>query len=181
MPRLAIVSHQPGVSAAAATSLAQALTDAGHVVARRDGDVLEVGAPSGDAVNVVFALPATAAALESLAQLGDAAQRPEGAWLGLLVIDAGEAALTGNVARELGREVLGTTPAAWAASVATKLGLIAQPRAAQVTSPEFPAPRAPLPWGEPPAAVPERRFGSLAVVVPWVLVVVLALLHVVRG
>jgi hypothetical protein len=38
-----------------------------------------------------------------------------------------------------------------------------------------------MPWGDLRPVAPGRRFGVLAVVVPWVLAVVLALLHLARS
>jgi hypothetical protein len=179
MPVIAIVSQQPQTSGAAASSLVQALVRAGHQVATH-ADQLVVGERGTGEVNVVFALDATEPALTALAEAGDAVARRDGAWLGVMVIDHGDAALTATVARELAGDVLGTTAEACAAAIASRLRLGSGPKPAPLAASD-PA-SVPLSLTRA-ASAPSRDGGSgtFAVVAPWVLVVVLALLHLVRG
>jgi hypothetical protein len=83
--------------------------------------------------HLLLVVPATGGSVRALPHA-----RPLGLphWLGVLLADGGDADLLATLARQLGDDVLGTTPAACAAALATKLRLRRAPASARARLPE---------------------------------------------
>jgi hypothetical protein len=201
---------------------AQATPEA-DVVITDEGSLDEARLEPGS--HVVFALPATPSAVRTLGAAAQSGPRAlaGGKWLGLMVVDEGDEALTASLAQELSADVLGTTVDACAGAVSTMLQLFVAPPSTladlvgmklavdEASAPSAPATsqytfvmdaaagsalgasapltvpsqanavRAPAPGPVAPTEPVARRFGLVAVAVPWVLVALLVVLHLVRG